>query len=100
MDIALAAGFPIIDGKVPTLARPVGCKRCGGRGTKGRSATLEILAMTERLREMVLERCSGQELTVQAISEGMMTMRDVAIQKALDFQISAEEIVRVFAQEE
>ena len=29
-----------------------------------------------------------------------MTMRDVAIQKALDFQISAEEIVRVFAQEE
>jgi type IV pilus assembly protein PilB len=100
LDLALAAGLPVVDGKAPTVARPVGCKRCGGRGTKGRSASLEILPMTEKMREMVLKRCSGQELTVQAISEGMMTMREVAVQKAMDFQVSLEEIVRVFAQEE
>jgi len=100
MDLALSAGIPIVDGKIPMAARPVGCKRCGGRGTKGRSASLEILPMTEKLREMVLQRCSGQELTVQAISEGMMPMREVAIRKALDFQVSLEEIVRIFAQEE
>jgi len=100
MDIALSCGVPIIDGKIPMMARPVGCKRCGGRGTKGRNAALEILPMTERLREMVLQRCSGQELTVQAVSEGMVTMRDSALRKALDFLVSPEEIVRVFAQEE
>lgn len=100
MDIAMAAGIPIRDGIVPTMARPVGCKRCGGRGTKGRNATLEILAMTERLREMVLQRCSGPELSTQAISEGMIPMRESAVRKALDYQISIDEIVRVFAQDD
>jgi type IV pilus assembly protein PilB len=96
----MAAGLPIVDGVVPPVGRPVGCKRCGGRGTRGRSACIEILPMTEKLREMCLARCSGQELTNQAIAEGMVTMREVAVKKALDFQISLEEIVRVFAQEE
>ena len=96
----MAAGIPITDGIVPPMARPVGCKRCGGRGTKGRNATLEILAMTEKLREMVLQRCSGPELTTQAISEGMIPMRESAVRKALDFQISIDEIVRVFAQDD
>ena len=100
LEVALAAGIQVVDGKIPKMARAVGCKRCGGRGTKGRSAALEILPMTEKLREMVLRRCSGQELTVQAIDEGMMTMREVAIKKALNFQLSADEIMRVFAQEE
>jgi type IV pilus assembly protein PilB len=100
MDLCLAAGVPIVDGKVPTMAKPAGCKRCGGRGTKGRSASLEILPMTEKMREMVLQRCSGQELTVQAISEGMMTMREVAVHKAMDLQVALDEIVRVFAQED
>jgi len=100
IDIAMAAGIPITDGKVPLMARPVGCKRCGGRGTKGRNATLEILAMTEKLREMVLQRCSGPELSVQAMKEGMIPMRESAVRKALDFQISLEEIVRVFSEED
>ncbi len=100
VDIAMAAGIPVTDGVAPMMARPVGCKRCGGRGTKGRSATLEILPMTERLRGMVLERASGPELMVQAISEGMIPMRESAVRKALDFQISIDEIVRVFAQED
>ena len=100
MDLALSAGIPIVDGKVPLVGRPVGCKRCGGRGTRGRSACLEILPMTEKMREMCLARCSGQELSVQAANEGMMSMREVAIRKALDFQISLEEIVRVFSQED
>ncbi len=100
VDIARAAGFQIIDGKAPTLARPVGCRRCGGRGTRGRSAVIEIMSMSEGLREMVLQRCSGPEISTQAAKEGMTQMRESAIKKALDFQISLEEIVRVFAQEE
>ncbi len=99
-DVALAAQIPFDEANPPRVAKPVGCKRCGNRGTKGRTAALEILPMTEKLREMVLQRCGGQELTVQAISEGMMTMREAAIKKVLDLQVSPEEIMRVFAQEE
>jgi len=100
LDMAMAAGLPIVDGKIPKVARPVGCKRCGGRGMKGRSAVLEILTITDKIRDMVLQGCSGPEITDQAIAEGMKTMKDCAVLKALDFQISIEEILRVFAQEE
>jgi len=100
VDMALAAGLPLINGRPPTVARPVGCKRCGGRGMKGRSAVMEILPITDKIRDMVLQGCTGQEITGQAIDEGMKTMKDCAIMKALDLQISIEEILRVFAQEE
>jgi type II secretory ATPase GspE/PulE/Tfp pilus assembly ATPase PilB-like protein len=67
---------------------------------KGRSAVMEILPITDKIRDMVLQGCTGQEITGQAIDEGMKTMKDCAIMKALDLQISIEEILRVFAQEE
>ncbi|MDR3688787.1 MAG: ATPase, T2SS/T4P/T4SS family [Fimbriimonas sp.] len=100
MAMALTAGIPMVEGKPPTVARPVGCKRCGGRGMKGRSAVMEILPITDKIRDMVLQGCTGQEITIQAISEGMKTMKECAILRALELQISIEEILRVFAQEE
>jgi len=100
IDLAMAVDLPLINGKVPTVARPVGCKRCGGRGMKGRSGVLEILAISDKIRDMVLQGCTGQDITHQAIAEGMKTMKDCAILKALEMQISLEEILRVFAQEE
>ncbi len=100
IDMALTIGLPIIDGKTPKCARAVGCKRCGGRGTKGRSGVMEILPITDSIRDMVLQGCTGQEITIQAVSEGMLTMKEAAIQKALALSVSLEEIIRVFAQEE
>jgi len=100
VDIAMAVGIPVVDGRTPKLARPVGCKRCGGRGYKGRSGVMEILAITDTIRDMVLRGCSGPEITEQAVSEGMKTMKTVAVQKALDHIVPIEEIIRVFADED
>lgn len=97
---AFVAGIPVTDGVVPRLARASGCRRCNGRGTRGRSAAMEIMPMSDPLRNLVLDGASGAALYQQAVSEGMSTMRESAIRKALDLQIPASEIVRVFAQED
>ena len=39
------------DGEV-TLYRPAGCEHCGGTGYAGRSAIIELLVMTDTLREL------------------------------------------------
>jgi len=100
LELCQAAGIPLQDGRVPTLARGVGCKRCGGRGTRGRTAAMELMAMTDSMRQMVLENVSGADLYRQALIEGMTTMRDAAIQKALDHSVPPEEIVRVFSRDD
>lgn len=100
IDEAMAIGLDVSRGDVPVLARPVGCRRCGGRGTKGRTAAVEIMSMTESLRQLVLNGATGAELTLQAVSEGMTTMRQSALRKALNYQVSAAEILRVFSEDE
>jgi type IV pilus assembly protein PilB len=99
-DLAQAIGVPVNDGLVPQMARSVGCKRCGMRGMRGRTAAYEIMPMTDNLRDMVLKGASGAELSHQAHNEGMMSMRQAAIEKALHLSVTPEEVMRVFAQEE
>jgi type II secretory ATPase GspE/PulE/Tfp pilus assembly ATPase PilB-like protein len=94
-----ALEIEIPGGGLPTFARGVGCKRCGGRGTRGRTGAMEIVTMSDALRQMVLRDVSGSELYDQALTEGMVTMRQAAIRKVIDHQVPAQEIVRVFSKE-
>ncbi len=98
-EMCAALEIEIPGGTSPTFARGVGCKRCGGRGTRGRTGAMEVVSMSDTLRKMVLKDVSGAELFDQAVQEGMVTMRQAAARKVLDHQVPAEEIVRVFSQE-
>lgn len=91
-----AIGIPS-DMPLPTVARSLGCKRCGGRGTRGRTAVVEILPTSDSIRRLILNRASGQELLAQAQAEGFQVMRESAIRKMLDLQISPQEVLRVFS---
>jgi type II secretory ATPase GspE/PulE/Tfp pilus assembly ATPase PilB-like protein len=79
----------------PILAAGIGCAKCGGRGMRGRTAVYELMQMSETLREMTLKRCSGSQLRAQAIAEGMLTMRDAGLRKALEGVTTLEEVSRV-----
>ena len=93
---AMAAGIPLGE----TMYRGVGCRRCGGRGTRGRSAAVELMAMSDGLRSLVLDGAASGEVYAKACAEGMRTMRESAVQKAREGIVSPAEIVRVFAQED
>jgi type IV pilus assembly protein PilB len=88
-------GFPFEPGKLPTLYRAKGCKKCNGIGYKGRMGVHEVLSMTETLERMAVEHASSDDLGRQAVAEGMMTLRDDGFAKVGMGLTSIEEIMRV-----
>lgn len=97
LDDALVESLGLDPDQEYTVARGVGCRRCGGRGTTGRTAVYEIMRMSEPLRQGVLHGASGAELFSIAVSEGMETMHQTAIKKMLDLAVSPEEVLRVLS---
>jgi general secretion pathway protein E len=82
------------DGEV-TLYRPHGCDECGGTGYTGRIAIVEILRMSDEIRELVLKRCDVGEIARLAARQGMVTMRDDGLAKAVAGKTTIEEVLRV-----
>ena len=58
-----------------------GCIDCHGTGFRGRTAVCELLGLTDRLRQLILERRSTTELKSAAREEGMRALRDHALEK-------------------
>jgi len=83
-----------------TLYKPVGCEQCGGSGYRGRAAIMEFLVMSDPLRRMVLKHADATELQVQAQKEGMDTMYEDGLRKAVAGQTTIEEVLRVTTQQE
>ena len=59
-----------------------GCFECGGTGFRGRTAIHELLDLSERIREMILDKRPASEIKRQAKEEGMTFLRESAIEKA------------------
>jgi type II secretory ATPase GspE/PulE/Tfp pilus assembly ATPase PilB-like protein len=91
---------PHPDDPPPIMAHGAGCAKCGHRGMRGRTAVYEIMRMSDTLREMTLKRESGSHLRAQAIAEGMLTMRDAGLRKALEGATTLEEVTRVLFTED
>ena len=74
------------------------CQECGGNGYKGRRAITETLDFSDAVRSIILkarEVIDEDAIRVQAIEEGMMTLKDVARDVVLSGESSVEEMVRV-----
>jgi type IV pilus assembly protein PilB len=72
-----------------------GCLDCNGTGYKGRMAIAEILDMSDRIRQLILDRRSAAEIKRAAREEGMVFMRDVAVARALEGMTTLREINKV-----
>ena len=77
------------------IYRPVGCKLCNNNGTKGRIALYEILKMTPELEKIINEELSETNIEREAKRQGMVTIKQDGINKALQGIISFEEMSRV-----
>jgi len=77
-----------------SLARGRGCEACNWSGHKGRRAIFEIMVLSERLRQMILDGAPTQELRAAAIAEGMRTLRESGQLAVLDGGTTIEEVVR------
>jgi type IV pilus assembly protein PilB len=75
MDPALAQSHTFYEG--------AGCIECGGTGYKGRMAICELLDLSDRIREMILDRRPMSEIRRAAREEGMRFLRESAVERVM-----------------
>jgi type IV pilus assembly protein PilB len=72
-----------------------GCIECGGTGFKGRTAICELMDLTDRIRDMILDRRPTSEIKKAARDEGMTYLRQCAVGRVLDGVTTLREINKV-----
>jgi type IV pilus assembly protein PilB len=72
-----------------------GCIECGGTGFKGRTAICELMDLTDRIRDMILERRPTSEIKKAAREEGMTFLRECAVGRVLEGVTTLREINKV-----
>ena len=83
-------------GPVPErLYRGRGCPHCIGTGYHGRSGICELLIVDDRIRESIMNRTPANVIKNLAIRNGMTTLRDDGLRKAVDGRTTVEEVLRV-----
>ena len=83
------------DAKDITLHHPKGCSLCSHTGYTGRISIMEMLPITDPLRSLVMKHANSGELRDEAIREGMVTMYEDGLRKAVRGVTTFEEVVRV-----
>jgi type IV pilus assembly protein PilB len=76
------------------LYKAVGCSHCTD-GHLGRIGLYEVLPISEAIGRIIMEGGNARDLAQQAISEGITTLREAALNKALKGIISLDEVNRI-----
>jgi general secretion pathway protein E len=71
-----------------------GCDRCLGSGYLSRTGVYELLIFDDEIRDLILRTQDAKAIKKLAVSKGMKTLRDAAIQKVLAGETSLEEAIR------
>jgi type IV pilus assembly protein PilB len=74
---------------------PVGCRRCGGSGYRGRLGLYEVMSVSSEVRSLALERRPAEEMREVAVRQGMRRLRDDGLEKVKQGRTSIAEIARV-----
>jgi type IV pilus assembly protein PilB len=87
LDAAAWSGITLVEGG--------GCLECSGTGFHGRTAICELLDLTDRIREMIVDRRPTSEIKRIAREEGMITLRESGLAKIRDGITTLKEINKV-----
>ncbi|HWY90456.1 MAG TPA: GspE/PulE family protein [Solirubrobacteraceae bacterium] len=74
---------------------PVGCRRCGGSGYRGRVGLYEVMDVSPEIQKLALERRPAEEMRDVAVRQGMRRLRDDGLEKVRQGRTSMAEIARV-----
>jgi type IV pilus assembly protein PilB len=80
-DYLVESGLTPGEWRDKTFYEGAGCFECGGTGYHGRTAIHELLDLSEKIREMILDRRAASEIKRQAREEGMTFLRESALAK-------------------
>src|SRR5271165_1063380 len=94
----LAAGYSETDVEgmdTSVLYRAVGCRACSHTGYLGRTVLAEVMNMSEEIDRMIIEQASIPNLERMSCEQGMRTLRQDGLIKAVDGRTTLEEVLRV-----
>jgi type IV pilus assembly protein PilB len=77
-----------------TFYKGKGCDTCGGSGYKGRAGLYEVMAMSPELRRLIMHGASADELRLQGLKEGMLTLRMDGMKKVSRGVTTLEEVIK------
>ena len=70
-----------------------GCERCKNSGHSGRLAIIEAMTISDEIRKLIISRANSRELGKMAISQGMRTLRMVALDRAREGVSTLEQVL-------
>ncbi len=94
-DMIESSGLDMAEWGDYTFHEGEGCIECAGTGYKGRTAIHELLDLTDRIREMILEKKPSSEVRRAARDEGMRFLRESALDKVRAGTTTLKEINKV-----
>jgi type IV pilus assembly protein PilB len=80
-DYLVESGLNPVEWRTLPFYEGAGCFECGGTGFRGRTAIHELLDLSERIREMILDKRPASEIKRVAREEGMVFLRESALEK-------------------
>ena len=78
-----------------TFYKGKGCERCNNEGYKGRVGIYEVLEVSEAIQKLISGNATAGEIDNQAKEEGMFSMMEDGIIKAMRGTTTIEEVLRV-----
>lgn len=77
------------------LFEAAGCEECNRTGYRGRSAIIELLDMTDGIRDLIIGKAPATRLKQAARDAGVVFLREAAVEKLLAGETTLREINRV-----
>jgi type IV pilus assembly protein PilB len=81
----------------PHFYRAKGCSACSNTGYRGRKALAELMPMSEEINRLIIEGGTVDDIHRMAVSQGMVTLRQSGLRKAIEGETTLEEVLRVVA---
>ncbi len=81
--------------KAELLYRAKGCPKCNHIGYKGRLSISEVMVVDDKIRALISQKATFQQIREVAKAGGMQTLYDSAIKKAQDGITSLEEVLAI-----
>ena len=77
-----------------TLYHAKGCANCAQTGYSGRISIIEMMLMTDAMRTLIMKHATATDLKALAMKEGMLTMYEDGMRKAVKGVTTVEEVLR------
>ena len=87
-------GIPEDEARKVAFKEGKGCVDCNNTGYKGRLGVYEVMPVSPKIRDMILDRSSTSAIKKQAVTEGMLTLRMDGLIKLKNGITTAEEVLK------